>query len=171
MGEWQLLPIALLPDGTQFKKQDKPSFRSVDDLMSWMDSLPQGPQWCCTKIELDKYVTVHPVYLLWRDASDVTRMIFSNPIFHQHMSLDPHEVYTGHDEREYGEWMSSKEAFRIQVSRHPCFLHTLSNKTVAIPNSDAVREAHCNHLLEFRLYLVRTNNVHPLGYKSLPGVM
>jgi len=72
MGEWQLLPVALLPDGTQFKKWDKLSFRSVDDLMSWMDSLPQGPRWRCTKIELDEYMTVYPVYLLWRDASDVT---------------------------------------------------------------------------------------------------
>ena len=48
---------------------------------------------------------------------------------------------------------------------------TLSNKTVAIPNPDAVRFTHCNYLWEFCLYLVRTNNVHPLGYKSLPGVM
>jgi len=48
---------------------------------------------------------------------------------------------------------------------------TLSNKTVAIPNPDTVREAHCNHLWEFRLYLVRENDVHTLGYKSLPGVM
>ena len=30
---------------------------------------------------------------------------------------------------------------------------TLSNKTVAIPNPNAVREVHCNHLWEFRLYL------------------
>ena len=64
MGEWQLLLVAALPDGTQFKKQDKPSFRSVDNLMSWMDSLPQGSRWHCTKIEMDEYVTVHPVYLL-----------------------------------------------------------------------------------------------------------
>lgn len=62
MGEWRLLLVVALTDGTQFKKQDKPSFRSVNNLMSWMDSLPQGPRWHCTKIEMDEYVTVHPVY-------------------------------------------------------------------------------------------------------------
>jgi len=50
-------------------------------------------------------------------------------------------------------------------------MYTLSNKTVAISNPDAVCFTHCNHLWEFRLYLVRANNVHTLGYKSLPGVM
>lgn len=101
----------------QFKKKDKPSFKSVDELFSWMDTLPQGPQWHCMKIEMDEYVTVHPVYLLWRDAFEVTQMIFGNPIFHQDMCLDPHEVYTKDNECEYGEWMSSNEAFRVQVSQ------------------------------------------------------
>ena len=105
----------------QFQKKDKLSFKSADKLLSWMDSLPQGPRWRCTKIEMDDYVTVHPVYLLWRDAFDVTQMIFGNPIFHQHMCLDPHEVYTEHNDREYGEWMSSQEAFRIQVNQPRSF--------------------------------------------------
>ena len=65
-------------------------------------------------------------YLLWRDAFDVTQMIFGNPIFHQHMSLDLHEVYMRHDGHKYGKWMSSKEAFRIQVGQpYPCSLYML----------------------------------------------
>jgi len=61
-----------------------------------------------------------------------------------------------------------KNKGQVTYSNHQ---HTLSNKTVAIPNPNAVREAHCNHLWEFRLYLVRANNVHTLGYNSLSGVM
>ncbi|KAF8126369.1 hypothetical protein EV363DRAFT_1453089 [Boletus edulis] len=99
-----------------FQTRVKPSFKSVDELFSWMDTLPQGPRWRCTKIEMDDYVTTNPVYLLWRDALEVTEMIFGNPIFQQHMCLDPHEVYTGQNDHEYTEWMSSQEAFRIQDS-------------------------------------------------------
>ncbi|KIK74042.1 hypothetical protein PAXRUDRAFT_72024, partial [Paxillus rubicundulus Ve08.2h10] len=82
-----------------------PGFKSADEVFSWMDLLPQGPQWCCTKIKMDEYLTIHPVYLLWRDAFDVTQMIFGNLIFHHDMFLDPHEVYTEHNDYEYGEWM------------------------------------------------------------------
>lgn len=81
-----------------------------------MNTLPQGPRWRCTKIEMDEYVTVHPVYLLWRDSFDVAQMIFGNPIFQHDMCYDPHVVFTGPNDREYGEWMSSQEATRIQVS-------------------------------------------------------
>lgn len=81
---------------------------------------------------MDDYVTVHPVYLLWRDALDITKMIFGNPVFAQHMSLDPHEVYTEQGDREYGEWMSSKEAFRIQVSSFVFPLYTYADHIIRI---------------------------------------
>jgi hypothetical protein len=54
-----------------------------------MDSLPQGPRWHCTKIEMNDYLTVHPVYLLWRDAFNVTQMIFGYPIFLHDVSRPP----------------------------------------------------------------------------------
>ncbi|KIK97443.1 hypothetical protein PAXRUDRAFT_136264, partial [Paxillus rubicundulus Ve08.2h10] len=96
-----------------FKTRDKPVFKSVDELFSWTDSLPKGPRWHCTKIEMEGYVTVHPVFLLWRDAWEVTQVVFGNPVFHHHMSYDPHKVFAGTD-REYGEWMSSERAYKIQ---------------------------------------------------------
>ena len=72
------------------------------------------------EIEMDDYLTVHPVYLLWRDSFDIAQMIFGNPIFHHDMCLDPHKVFTEHDGCEYGEWMSSEEVSRIQVSQCYC---------------------------------------------------
>ncbi|KAH7913503.1 hypothetical protein BJ138DRAFT_1220593 [Hygrophoropsis aurantiaca] len=75
-----------------FKTREKPSFKNVGELLSWVEILPKGPRWHCTKIEMDNYVTVHPVYLLWRDGLDVAKQIFGNPIFSNHMSYDPHEI-------------------------------------------------------------------------------
>ncbi|KIJ19284.1 hypothetical protein PAXINDRAFT_36856, partial [Paxillus involutus ATCC 200175] len=62
---------------------------------------------------MEGYVMVHPVFLLWRDAWEVTQVVFRNPVFHHHMSYNPHEVFTGAD-REYSEWMSSQRAYKIQ---------------------------------------------------------
>ena len=46
---------------------------------------------------------------------------------------------------------------------------TVSNKTVPITNPNTVREAHCNHMWEFRLALVWPNKVQTLGYKPVLG--
>ena len=67
------------------------------------------------KIEAKGYVTKDPIHLFYRNALEVTREIFGNPVFVQHMEYDPYQIFEG-GEREYGEWMSSDEAYRIQVS-------------------------------------------------------
>lgn len=79
-----------------------------------MDALPKGPPWRCTTIETDGYITTHPVHLIWRDALEVTKHIFGNPIFANDMEFDPYEIFVN-EEREYGEWMSSSRAHDIQV--------------------------------------------------------
>ncbi|KAI5981111.1 hypothetical protein EDD15DRAFT_2560938 [Pisolithus albus] len=89
------------------------SFRSAQGLLSHIDAIPKGPTWHCTKIDTTGYVTKDPVYVFWRDALEVTREIFGNPVFARHMEYDPYQVYEGM-EREYGEWMSGDEAHRIQ---------------------------------------------------------
>jgi hypothetical protein len=66
-----------------FKTRDKPVFKSVDELFSWVDSLPKCPRWRCTKIKMEGYVTVHPVFLLWRDGWEVTQVVFGNPVFRE----------------------------------------------------------------------------------------
>ncbi|KAI6104851.1 hypothetical protein EDD16DRAFT_1736785 [Pisolithus croceorrhizus] len=89
------------------------SFRSAQELLSHLDAIPKGPTWHCTKIDTTGYVTKDPVYFFWRNALEVTREIFGNPVFARHMEYDPYEVYEG-TEREYGEWMSGDEVHRIQ---------------------------------------------------------
>lgn len=79
-----------------------------------MDTLPRGPPWCCTTIETKGYVTAHPVHLIWRDALEVTKHIFGNPVFANDMEFDLYEVIVN-GEWEYGEWMSSLHAHDIQV--------------------------------------------------------
>jgi hypothetical protein len=79
-----------------------------------MDALPKGPRWRCTTIETDGYVTAHPVHLIWRDALEVTKHIFGNPIFANDMEFDPYEIFVNR-EREYGEWMSILHVHDIQA--------------------------------------------------------
>jgi len=68
------------------------------------------------KINTQGYVTKEPVYLFWHDALEVMWEIFGDPVFAQHMEYDPYQIFEG-TEREYGEWMSGDEAYRIQVSQ------------------------------------------------------
>ena len=58
-----------------------------------MESLPQGTPWNCTEIELIGYKTVHPIYLVWQDGLEVIKMLFSNPVFTQAMTYDPHTIF------------------------------------------------------------------------------
>jgi len=79
-----------------------------------MESLLQGTPWHCTEIALSGYMSVHPIYLIWRDGLEVIKMIFSNPIFAKMMTYDPHVVSVD-GQREYGEFFSSKYAWALQV--------------------------------------------------------
>ncbi|KAG1906695.1 uncharacterized protein F5891DRAFT_1182102 [Suillus fuscotomentosus] len=94
--------------------RQQPTFKTAPQLLTFMDALPKGPQWRCTTIETDGYVTTHPVHLIWRDALEVTKHIFGNPIFANDMEFDPYEIFVD-GEREYGEWMSSSRAHDIQA--------------------------------------------------------
>ena len=77
--------------------------------------MPKGPTWHCTKFKTKGYVMKEPIYLFYCDALEVTWELFGNPVFAQHMEYDPYQIFEG-NEREYGEWMSGDEAYRIQVS-------------------------------------------------------
>ncbi|KAG2335850.1 hypothetical protein BDR05DRAFT_1006394 [Suillus weaverae] len=93
--------------------RQQPTFKTVSQLITFMDALPKGPPWRCTTIETEGYVTAHPVHLIWCDALEVTKHIFGNPVFANDMEFDPYEVIVN-GEREYGEWMSSLCAHDIQ---------------------------------------------------------
>ncbi|KAI6007529.1 hypothetical protein F5J12DRAFT_905461 [Pisolithus orientalis] len=123
-GEWELAKFLAL-NFTQsqmnqflklkwFKTQVKPSFKSADQLLGWMASLPHGPQWRRTTVEFKGYKSMHPIQLIWQDALEVVKDLFSNPIFTNFMTYDPHMVFQGL-EREYSEFFTATHAFDIQV--------------------------------------------------------
>ncbi|KAI5989400.1 hypothetical protein F5J12DRAFT_864341 [Pisolithus orientalis] len=94
-------------------KNIQPSFRTAEQLLSWLDMIPKGSTWQCTELCAEGYATKEPIYLYWHDALEVVQDIFGNPAFAENMMYDPYYIYEG-AERECGEWMSGDEAHRIQ---------------------------------------------------------
>lgn len=92
-----------------------PSFSSKDQLLAWVASLPTGPKWRSTTLEMTGYPTIQPINLIWRDGLEVVQDLFANPIFANHMTYDPHVVVDG-GEREYSEYFTAQQAYEIQVS-------------------------------------------------------
>ncbi|KAG1739646.1 hypothetical protein EDD22DRAFT_851927 [Suillus occidentalis] len=122
-GEWELGKF-LVENLTQtqmikflklkwFDTRERPSFTTKDQLLGWMDSLPCFTEWKVSKIEFSGYKTVYPVELIWRDALEVVKQLFSDPIFANHMTYAPHIVKVG-NQREYGDYMSADMAWKIQ---------------------------------------------------------
>ncbi|KAG1785129.1 uncharacterized protein HD556DRAFT_1250391 [Suillus plorans] len=122
-GEWELGKF-LVENLTQtqitkfsklkwFNDHPRPSFTTKDKLLDWMDSLPCFTEWQVSKIEFSGYKTVYPIELIWRDALDVVKQLFSDPIFANHMTFVPHHIGVG-NQREYGDYMSADMAWKIQ---------------------------------------------------------
>ncbi|KAG1718445.1 hypothetical protein EDB19DRAFT_1931191 [Suillus lakei] len=122
-GEWELGKF-LVENLTQmqitkflklkwFNTHARLSFTMKDKLLDWMDLLPCFTEWKVSKIEFSGYKTVHPIELTWRDALEVVKQLFSDPILANHMTFDPHHVNVG-DQREYGDYMSADMAWKIQ---------------------------------------------------------
>ncbi|KAG2738577.1 hypothetical protein P692DRAFT_201873865 [Suillus brevipes Sb2] len=91
----------------------RPSFTTKDCLLDWVDSLPSFTPWKVSKLEFKGYKTVHPVELVWRDALEVVKQLFSDPTFANHMTFRPH-VAMAKNQREYGDYMSADMAWKIQ---------------------------------------------------------
>ncbi|KAI6139499.1 hypothetical protein BKA82DRAFT_3988476 [Pisolithus tinctorius] len=98
-----------------FHDNPQPSFTSVEELLRWMDTLPSGPKWWSTVLEVEGYKTTDSIQLIWHDAEEVTRSLFGNPIFGADMMFDPILITNGLGQ-EYSEWFSVREAHRIQDS-------------------------------------------------------
>ncbi|KAG2127479.1 hypothetical protein DEU56DRAFT_973809 [Suillus clintonianus] len=96
-----------------FNTRERPSFTTKDQLLDWMDSLPCFTEWKVSKMEFSGYKTVYPIELVWRDAMEVVKQLFSDPIFANHMTFNPHIVNVG-NQREYGDYMSADMAWKIQ---------------------------------------------------------
>ncbi|KAG0692649.1 hypothetical protein DFH29DRAFT_817299 [Suillus ampliporus] len=122
-GEWELGKF-LIENLTQtqiarflklkwFNTRARPSFTTKDELLDWMDILPCFTEWKVSKIEFKGYNTAHPVELIWHDALEVVKQLFSNPIFANHMTFDPY-IVNNEGKREYGDYMSADMAWKIQ---------------------------------------------------------
>jgi hypothetical protein len=74
-----------------------------------MDLLPSFAPWKVSKLEFKGYKTVRPVELIWRDALEVVKQLFSDPTFANHMTFHPH-VANVNNQREYRDYMSANMA-------------------------------------------------------------
>ncbi|KAG2085470.1 uncharacterized protein F5147DRAFT_748705 [Suillus discolor] len=97
----------------EWVRRANPSFSSKDQLLAWVASLPTGPKWCSTTLEISGYPTVQPINLIWCNGLEVAQDLFANPIFANHMTYDPHVVVDG-GEHEYSEYFTAQQAFEIQ---------------------------------------------------------
>ncbi|KAG2044581.1 hypothetical protein BDR03DRAFT_930573 [Suillus americanus] len=66
-----------------------------------------------SKLEFKGYKTVCPVELVWRNALDVVKQLFSDPTFANHMTFHPH-VTNINNQHEYRDYMSANMAWKIQ---------------------------------------------------------
>ncbi|KAG2741692.1 hypothetical protein P692DRAFT_20879866 [Suillus brevipes Sb2] len=96
-----------------FHTRPRPSFTSKDQLLDWIDALPSFVSWKVSNLEFTGYKTTYPVQLIWRDALEVVKQLFSDPVFANHITFQPHVVNTG-GQREYGDYMSADIAWKIQ---------------------------------------------------------
>ncbi|KAG1864380.1 hypothetical protein F4604DRAFT_1882085 [Suillus subluteus] len=96
-----------------FHTRPRPSFTSKDQLLDWIDALPSFVPWKVSNIEFTGYKTTYPVQLIWRDALEVIKQLFSDPVFANHITFQPHVVNT-RGQREYGDYMSADMAWKIQ---------------------------------------------------------
>ncbi|KAG1851268.1 hypothetical protein C8R48DRAFT_750041 [Suillus tomentosus] len=97
-----------------FQTRERPQFKSKDKLFFYMQQLPgHGPKWQCTKLKLKGYESEQAIHLIWRDALEVTKQLFANPVYAKHMCYDPHYIYQG-QECQFGEFWTSDDAWKIQ---------------------------------------------------------
>ncbi|KAG2056663.1 hypothetical protein BDR06DRAFT_981335 [Suillus hirtellus] len=122
-GEWELAKF-LVENLTQaqidkflklkwFHTCPKPSFTSKEQLLDWTDALPSFVPWKVLNLEFMGYKTTYPMQLIWRDALEVVKQLFSNPVFANHITFQPHVVNTG-SQCKYGDYMSANMAWKIK---------------------------------------------------------
>ncbi|KAG2367873.1 hypothetical protein BDR07DRAFT_1372567 [Suillus spraguei] len=69
--------------------------------------------------QIDKFLKLkwlqdnHPIQLIWRDALEVVKQLFSDPVFANHITLQPHIVNV-RNQHEYGDYMSANLAWKTQ---------------------------------------------------------
>ncbi|KAG2030167.1 hypothetical protein BDR03DRAFT_1017429 [Suillus americanus] len=139
-----------------FHTHPRPYFTSKDQLLDWVDALPSFVPWKVSNIEFTGYKTTYPVQLIWRDALEVIKQLFSDPVFANHITFQPHVVNT-RGQCEYGDYMSTDMAWTIQdylpdktpvtritggLKMHPLFI-TIGNLDSEVCSKATLRAWHC----------------------------
>ncbi|KAH7908355.1 hypothetical protein BJ138DRAFT_1012981 [Hygrophoropsis aurantiaca] len=75
----------------EWAKNKPPTFRNKNTLLDWMDYLPKGPTWYSEEIILEGYQTKRPIQFIYRDAMEVVKQLFGDPVYAGHMIFDPVE--------------------------------------------------------------------------------
>ncbi|KAG1819088.1 uncharacterized protein BJ212DRAFT_1446220 [Suillus subaureus] len=137
LGEW-LLAKFLVENLSQMQinkflkldwTREQPQFKSKDELFFYMQQLPgRRPKWQCMKLKLKGYESEQPIHLIWRDGLEVTKQLFTNPVYTNHMCYDPHYIYQG-QEHQFREFWTSDDAWEIQVRVTIIPIITASDKT------------------------------------------
>ncbi|KAG1838714.1 hypothetical protein DFJ58DRAFT_733659 [Suillus subalutaceus] len=96
-----------------FNTRPKPSFTSKDQLLDWMDAPPRPAEWNVSNLEFTGYKTICPIQLIWCDALEVVKQLFSDPVFANHITFQPH-ILNVRNQRKYGDYMSGNFAWKIQ---------------------------------------------------------
>ncbi|KAG1827707.1 hypothetical protein EV424DRAFT_1471504 [Suillus variegatus] len=115
-GEWELASFLIQNlNQTQIDKFLKLKWLGDSKHYStnWMDALPCLAEWKVSKLEFTGYKTVHPIQLIWRDALEVIKQLFSDPVFTNNITFQPHVVHVG-NQCKYGDYMSADLAWKIQ---------------------------------------------------------
>ncbi|KAG0692408.1 hypothetical protein DFH29DRAFT_992564 [Suillus ampliporus] len=124
-----------------------------DQLLDWMDSLPCFTEWKVSNIEFSGYTTIHPIELVWCDALEVVKQLFSDPIFANHMTYTPHAVNVG-NQREYRDYMSADMAWKIQD-----YLPFGATQVPIILGSDKTHVTQITGGLEMHLVFITIGNI------------
>ncbi|KAG1824538.1 uncharacterized protein BJ212DRAFT_1295684 [Suillus subaureus] len=49
-------------------------------------------EWKVSHLEFTGYKTIHPIQLIWHDGLEVIKQLFSDPVFANHITFQPHRV-------------------------------------------------------------------------------
>ncbi|KAG2043528.1 hypothetical protein BDR03DRAFT_851704, partial [Suillus americanus] len=139
-----------------FHTRPRPSFASKDQLLDWVNALPSFVPWKVSNMEFTGYKMTYPVQLIWRDALEVIKQLFSDPVFANHITFQPHVVNT-RGQREYGDYMSADMAWKIQV--RPSTVPVGATQVPIILGSDKTPVTHITGGLEMHPLFITIGNL------------
>ncbi len=105
------------------------SFRSAKELHEKVAKLPKPPAWKTCTVEVEGGTTTSPINFFFREALEVFRFLFGNPIFANHQDIVPMQVWEDEDEKIqiFEGPMTGRLVYEIQVSFFTTTLFHQSN--------------------------------------------